>query len=163
MSRTDRPRLAILGAGPIGLEAALYAARLDLPFTVYERGRVGEHLHQWGHVRLFSPFGMNTTPLGRACLKEEQPRKSGPAEGDILTGREHLTAYLDPLAASVALRDHLRLQTTVLHIGRRGFLKEESSADRKRSQQPFRLLLRKADGSESIEEAVVVLDCTGTF
>ena len=52
------PRVAILGAGPVGLEAALYAAALRLPFTVYERGRVGEHLRRWGHVRLFSPFGI---------------------------------------------------------------------------------------------------------
>ena len=63
MSRGDLPRLAILGAGPIGLEAALQAATLKLPFVVYERGRSGEHLRQWGHVRLFSPFGTNSTPL----------------------------------------------------------------------------------------------------
>ena len=30
------PRVAILGAGPIGLEAALAAAERDLPFTVYD-------------------------------------------------------------------------------------------------------------------------------
>jgi thioredoxin reductase len=53
--------VAIIGAGPIGLEAALYAATLKLPFTVYERARVGEHLQQWGHVKLFSPLGMNNT------------------------------------------------------------------------------------------------------
>jgi len=31
------PRVAILGAGPIGLEAALAAAEGRWPFTVYER------------------------------------------------------------------------------------------------------------------------------
>ena len=30
------PRVAVLGAGPVGLEAALYARRLDLAVTVYE-------------------------------------------------------------------------------------------------------------------------------
>ena len=89
MARTDTPRVAILGAGPVGLEAALYAAALKLPFTVYERGRVGEHLHQWGHVRLFSPFGMNSTPLGRGRARADQPDHELPADGDILTGREH--------------------------------------------------------------------------
>src|SRR6266702_4350897 len=68
MAKMDAIRLAILGAGPIGLEAALYAAHLQLPFTVYERGRVGEHLQRWGHVKLFSPFGMNVTPLGPAAV-----------------------------------------------------------------------------------------------
>ncbi len=65
MPRNESPRLAILGAGPVGLEAALYAATLQLPFTVYERGRVGEHLQQWGHVRLCTPFGMNVAHPGR--------------------------------------------------------------------------------------------------
>ena len=36
------PCLAILGAGPIGLEAALVARQLKLPLTIYERGRAGE-------------------------------------------------------------------------------------------------------------------------
>ena len=67
MVKSEKPRLAILGAGPVGLEAALYARKLDFAVTVYERGRVGEYLLRWGHVRLFTPFGMNTTPLGRAA------------------------------------------------------------------------------------------------
>ena len=92
MPRTDPLRIAILGAGPVGLEAALYACALNLPVTVYERGRVGEHLHQWGHVRLFSPFGMNTTALGLARLRADASQATLPAEGDCITGREYLQA-----------------------------------------------------------------------
>src|SRR5947209_14811405 len=117
MSRNDLPRLAVLGAGPVGLEAALYAAALELPFTVYERGRVGEHLRQWGHVRLFSPFGMNSTPLGRARVRAGGPQQSLPADGDLLTGREHLAAYLEPLAASPQLGPHVRTETRVVQVG----------------------------------------------
>ena len=73
MTRTEPRRIAILGGGPVGLEAALYASALQLPFTVFERGRVGEHLRRWGHVRLFSPFGMNSTPLGRAASRRTNP------------------------------------------------------------------------------------------
>jgi hypothetical protein len=162
MSRSDHPRIALLGAGPVGLEAALYAAVLKLPFTVFERGRVGEHLHQWGHVRLFSPFGMNSTPLGRSRLRAEQPRADLPGDADILTGREHLAAYLEPLARSALLREQVRTETAVLHVGRKGFLKEDSPGDGRRGRQPFRLFLRKG-GRESVEEADVVLDCTGTY
>ena len=32
----SKPRIAILGAGPTGLEAALAAAEAGNPFTVYE-------------------------------------------------------------------------------------------------------------------------------
>jgi thioredoxin reductase len=163
MPKTDAPRLAVLGAGPIGLEAALYARTLRLPVTVYERGRVGEHLHAWGHVRLFSPFGMNTTGLGRSAIRTDNPRHEFPADADCTTGREHLAAYLEPLAKSESLRDCLRTDTQVLHVGRRGLLKEDTPGDARRGQQPFRLLVREGKNRERVEEADVVLDCTGTY
>lgn len=162
MSRGDLPRVAILGAGPIGLEVALRAAALNLPFTVYERGQIGEHLRRWGHVRLFSPFAMNSTPLGRARLSEDHPQHTLPGESDILTGREHIAAYLLPLSQSPLLREQVRMETTVVQVGRRGFLKEEAPGDPRRGQQPFLLHLR-TDKREMIEEADVVIDCTGTY
>lgn len=162
MSRGDLPRLAILGAGPIGLETALRAATLNLPVIVYERGQVGEHLRRWGHVRLFSPFGMNSTPMGCARLREEQPNHQLPGESEILTGREHMARYLLPLSQSSFLRERIRPETTVVQVGRRGFLKEEAIGDARRGQQPFLLLLR-SEKREIVEEADVVLDCTGTY
>jgi thioredoxin reductase len=161
-SRTDLPRIAILGAGPVGLEAALYAAALKLPFVVFERGRVGEYLHQWGHVRLFSPFGMNSTPLGRARVRADHPGHPLPGDNDIVTGREHLAAYLEPLARSPLLKGAIHTDTAVLHAGRRGLLKEDGPGDARRAQQPFRLLVRGGN-RERVEEAGVVLDCTGTY
>src|SRR4051812_18429740 len=136
MAKTDSPRIVVLGAGPVGLEAALYAAGLRLPVTVYERGRVGEHVLRWGHVRLFSPFGMNTTPLGRAAIRADNSRHEFPGDADTLTGKEHLAAYLDPLAKSSALKDCIKKDTQVLHVGRRGFLKGEHPGDARRAGQP---------------------------
>jgi hypothetical protein len=161
MPRTEPPRIAILGAGPIGLEAALYAATLQLPFSVCEAGRVGTYMQHWGHVRLFSPFAMNSTPLGRKSIRAAGGEL--PDDSALLTGREHLAAYLEPLAASAALKDRLRLQTRVMQVGRSGFLKEEMPGDERRGKQPFRLLVRSADAKERFEEADVVLDCTGTY
>src|SRR5438105_1015209 len=163
MPKTDAQRIAILGAGPVGLEAGLYARTLGLPVTVYERGRVGEHVQRWGHVRLFSPFGMNSTPQGRAAIEKDYPNYEFPADGDCLRGKEHFAAYLEPLAKTAILRDCLRLDTQVLHVGRRGLLKDDSPGDAKRGQQPFRLLVREAKGRERVEEADIVLDCTGTY
>lgn len=163
MPRTDPLRLAVLGAGPVGLEAALYARTLGLNATIYERGRVGEHLHRWGHVRLFTPFGMNVTPLGRAAIAADNPKYSFPGDADLLTGREHITAYLDPLSRCSTLRDGLRVETHVVQIGRRSWLKSECPPEGRRAQQPFRLLLRGPKGKEEIEEADLVLDCTGVY
>jgi len=154
------PRVAVLGCGPVGLEAALAADALGLPCTVYERGRVGEHLRRWGHVRLFSPFGMNSTALGRDRLREA--RADLPGDTDLLTGREHVAAYLEPLAALPGVHERLRPETEVLRVGRRGLLKGELFGDPKRAAQPFRLLLRTKSG-EQVDEADVVLDCTGVY
>jgi thioredoxin reductase len=163
MAKTESCRIAILGAGPIGLEAALYARRLNLPVTVYERGRIGEHVQRWGHVRLFSPFSMNATPLGRAALLADDAQFEFPADADCITGKQHVDAYLEPLAHTTALADCLRLETQVLQVGRRGLLKEDAPGDAGRGKAPFRLLVRDAKGRERIDEADVVLDCTGSY
>ena len=147
----------------LGVEAALYAASLKLSFSVFERGKVGEHLLQWGHVRLFTPFGMNSTALGKVALRTEQPRRDMPGDNDLLTGKEHLAAYLEPLAGLDLMREHIHTQTTVVRIGRRGFFKHEGAGDPRRGQQPFRLLLRNAGGQERDVDADVVLDCTGVY
>ena len=163
MIKTDPPRVAVLGAGPIGLEVGLYARTLNLPVTLYERGRVGEYLRRWGHVRLFSPFGMNSTSLGRKAILAEDSTHEFPAEGECITGKQHLTAYLEPLAGTAFLRECLRTDSQVLHVGRRGFLKEDGVGEGRRGQQPFHLLIRDGKGRERLEEADVVLDCTGTY
>jgi thioredoxin reductase len=163
MAKNASPRIAILGAGPIGLEAALYARSLQLPVTVYERNRVGEHLNRWGHVRLFSPFSMNSTPLGRAAIHRENPRHEFPDDADCVTGKEHLSSYLEPLAKVELLNGCVKTETRVIAVGRASFLKEESPGDPRRGQMPFRILIREADKKERTEEADVVLDCTGTY
>jgi thioredoxin reductase len=161
MAQHTAPRIAVLGAGPVGLEAALYAISLRLPVTVYERGRVAEHLQRWGHVKLFSPFGMNSTALGRAAIRAENAKHDLPGDQDFLTGRDHSTAYLEPLAMTGQLIECLKLDTRVVQIGRSGLLKSDVSP--KRGDRPFRLLLRDTKGDESTAEADVVLDCTGTY
>jgi len=166
MARATRseqpPRIAIIGAGPIGLEAALYARRLEWPVTVYEVGQVGQYVRAWGHVRMFSPFGWNSTSLGRQALLRDQPKLVLPALTELQTGSEWLDSYLVPISQSSALQPVVQCGRTVHSIGRAGFLRHDPSDDPKRIQQPFRLLVT-ADKVESIEQADVVLDCTGVF
>jgi thioredoxin reductase len=157
--RPDATRIAILGAGPVGLEAALYGRKLGYRVTVYERGRVAEHVQRWGHVKLFSPFGMNATPLGRAALKAENPQYEFPTETDCLTGHDYAAMYLEPLAMTAALIESIKLETHVIAVGKAGLFKTDAA---KRAERPFRMLVRDAKG-ERYEEADVVLDCTGTY
>lgn len=146
------PRVAVLGAGPIGLEAALHARSLGHEVSIYEQGQPGEHVNRWGHVKMFSPFGWNSTELGRKTLS------TAPDDAALLTGREYREAYLAPLAET--LKACLHPQTTVLTIGRVGWRKTDDS---KKPLPPFRLLLRNAQNQERFETADVILDCTGTY
>ena len=153
-------QLAILGAGPIGLEAALYARALGLRFTVYERGRLADSMWRWGHVRMFTPLSMNTTPLGRAAAKQK-PNLIWPGEATCLTGREFINLYLTPI--SEALHGTIHADTLVLQVGRRGLHKQDDPDGAARAKQPFRLLLRDKQNRERYEEADIILDCTGTY
>src|SRR5829696_8286807 len=117
MPGTDLPRIAVLGAGPVGLEAALQAAHLGYPVTVYDRGDVAEAVGQWGHVRLFTPFGMNSTPLGLEVILKEHPQHELPGPNDLLTGLEYRDAYLVPLALTSKLGDAVKTRTFVVTAG----------------------------------------------
>lgn len=156
------PRLAILGAGPTGLEAALAAARTGHPFTLYEAGdAVAAHVRDWGHVHLFSPWELDVSPRARARLAEQGIEV--PTDGVCPTGAELVERVLAPLAELPEIRPGLRLGTRVVAVGREGLLKHEEIGTAERSRRPFRLLVRDADGRESVEHADIVLDCTGSY
>ena len=90
----DTPaRIAVLGAGPIGLEAALYARFLGYDVNIYERGNVADNILRWGHVRMFSPFGMNRSTLGLAALRAQDESYQPPGDEEFLTGLEYLDRY----------------------------------------------------------------------
>ncbi|GAC1316676.1 MAG: FAD-dependent oxidoreductase [Thermoleophilaceae bacterium] len=156
---SNRPHIAILGAGPIGLESALAAAERSLSFTVYESTpRVGGHVRDWGHVRLFTPWSMNVSPRARRALG------AGVPDGEALpTGADLARDLLEPLAALSKFAGRVRPATRVLAIGREGLLKHERIGSPLRAERPFRLLVSRPDGSEAVERADIVLDCTGTY
>ena len=161
----DTPaKTAILGAGPIGLEAALYARFLGYDVAIYERGsEVAAAVNEWGHVKLFTPFGMNRSPLGLAALAAQDSSFKPPGDDELLTGRQWRERYLVPLSQTDLLADHLRLDHRVLYVGKESVLKGDLVASEERGDWPFRILLRDGQGNERIDEADVVIDCTGTF
>jgi hypothetical protein len=154
--------IAVLGAGPIGLEAALYGRFLGYMVNVYEHGKAGDNLRRFGHVRLFSPFGMNSSPLGLAALEAQDPQWQPPGPEALLTASEYVAKYLRPLAESDLVIDGLKEQTTVIAVGRDGPLKGELIGSPARAQHRFRLLVEDA-GGERIDTADIVIDATGTY
>ncbi|MGI8778400.1 MAG: FAD-dependent oxidoreductase [Acidimicrobiales bacterium] len=156
------PRLAILGAGPTGLDAALAAADLGWPFTLYEAADVpAAHVRAWGHVRLFTPWALDVSP--RMARHLEAAGVAVPDGDACPTGDELCDRLLDPVAALPTIAPAVRFGTRVVSVGRRGLLKHEEIATAERAAQPFRLLVSRADGAEEVVDADVVLDCTGTY
>lgn len=160
----DTPaKIAILGAGPIGLEAALYARFLGYDVVIFESGEVAASIRRWGHVRMFTPFGMNRSPLGLAAIQAQDEGYRPPADDELLTGNEWADRYLVPLSSTDLLSDHLRLNSTVLAVGKEELHKCDMPGHEDRGDWSFRVLTRNPAGVESIETADCVIDCTGVF
>ena len=150
-------RLAVIGAGPIGLEAALGGADRGFEVTVFERDGVGASLRRWGRTRLFSPFAMNVSARAQAALGAAcQPHDA------LLTGPEMVERVLEPLARTPALQGRVRCGHRVIAVGRARTIRRDLPGHPLRAERPFRLLVEDAEG-EQVFEADAVLDASGVY
>ncbi len=161
MGSTRQQHVAILGAGPTGLEAALACIDAGWSFTVYEAApQVAGNVRAWGHVSLFTPWDMDVSPrMARHLADAGTDVPSGEA---VPTGAELVERLLEPVAALPSVAPNLRLGARVVAIGRQGLLKHEEIATPERGRRCFRLLIETGSGEE-VAGADVVLDCTGTY
>ena len=120
-------------------------------------------VRRWAHVRMFTPFVMNRTPLGLAAIQAQDESYRPPADDAVLTGHEWIDRYLLPLAGTDLLADHLRLNTTVIAVGKEELLKGDLPGHEDRGDWSFRVFSRDAAGVEQVELFDGVLDCTGVF
>jgi hypothetical protein len=150
--------IAVIGAGPIGIETALYARFLGYDATIFERGLVAEQLLHWGDARFETPWKLIASPLGMAALRAQDPAWQPPADDDLLTAAELADVYYQPLAATDLLADHVLTETEVLSIERpplaAGEVVEEDDV------LGFLLKIRDGSGERQIE-ADVVIDASG--
>jgi len=162
MNTPARQTLAIIGAGPIGLEAAARALEKGLDVHVFERGEVGAHVLAWGHVRLFSPWRDVIGPASARLLATHG--WTAPDPDARPTGAELAERVLQPLAATPELKDRVHTHAQVVHVSRRAMLEHEHAADADaRRAQPFRLMVRDAGGRENVLHAFAVIDASGVY
>ena len=143
----EPPRALVLGGGPLGLEAALYASRLGHSVTLFEQGtETAPQVRTWAHVSMFTPWASLRSSLGEIALKEAI--RDGKVtvdkfpEGRLFpTGGEFVDYYLDPLAR--LLGKNIHRETRAVSLGRSYLFPDEYADDpAKRAGRRFRLLTR---------------------
>jgi thioredoxin reductase len=150
-------RVAVIGAGPMGIAAAIGAADRGHEVTVLERGEVGASLRTWGPTRFFSPLQMNVSAPMRELL-------GGDVDDDaLLTGDEYVERVLLPLVDREPLRGRVHTRHTVTAIGRRGLTRGDYAGHPLRAERPFRIVVEEGQSGlqEKVFEVDVVLDASG--
>src|SRR5262249_16001463 len=128
LPEVTRHSLAIIGAGPVGLEALALALELGFDAHVFERGDVGAHALAWGHVAMFTPWRMNLGPASVRALARHG--WTAPEATALPTGLALVERVLAPLAATPELKARVHAHAQVAHVGRHGARKNERGAAR---------------------------------
>jgi hypothetical protein len=158
MSTPSPTRVAVIGAGPVGLAAAAHLLERGLTPIVLEAGpEVGASTRQWSHVRLFSPWQYNIDKAAERLLKAVG--WNSPPPDHCPTGAELVAGYLEPLAARTAIRDHVRTSSRVTGISRVGYDKAKTVG---RESAAFEIRYRNGAGPKSVLVDAVI-DASGTW
>ena len=159
MTSQESLPVAVIGAGPVGLAAAAHLLERGIEPLVLEAGpTVGAAIREWGHVRLFSTWQYNLDAAAVRLLEAagwEAPRRTA-----LPYGRQIVTDYLEPLAATSELRDRIRAESRVVAVTRQGMDKGRSTG---RDQTPFLLRIQYTSGGTSEVLARAVIDTSGTW
>ena len=158
--RGSKMRIAIIGGGPTGIEAALYGAYAGFDVRLFEKEEIGGNVSRWGFVQVFTEWGRNRSPLAARLLK---------ANGEVLpddaeySSGDELVSYIQKFADLEPLQNRVFAQTEVLAITREACLRSDFIGQSRRAEYSFRLLLRDSQGSERVENFDAVIDASGVY
>jgi thioredoxin reductase len=158
MSQPNDVKVAVIGAGPVGLAAAAHLLERGLTPIVLEAGpEVGASVREWSHVRLFSPWQYNVDKASEKLL--ETVGWNNPDPDYYPTGGELISGYLEPLATRTVLHEHIRTSSRVTGISRVGYDKVKTTG---RENAPFEIRYRNGAGLKSVL-ANAIIDASGTW
>ncbi len=157
-SDADLP-VVVVGAGPIGLVAAIHLAAESQPVIVMERGEnAGAAVQAWGHVCMFSPWKYNVDQVVRTHLLRDGWQEPDP--DGLPTGSELVDKLVMPMSRLPLLKGVVRYDTKVTGISRFG---ADRLSDRNRHTTPFLVRSINQRGEEEDVAAKAVIDASGTF
>ncbi|HEY6925393.1 MAG TPA: FAD-dependent oxidoreductase [Steroidobacteraceae bacterium] len=151
--------VVVIGAGPVGLAAAIQLLKRNIPVVVFEAGTsAGSNISTWGHVQMFSPWRSNLDDTCTALLRESGWQS--PPLDHCPTGKEFLDHYLHRLAAMPSLASTVRWGTRVAAVSRKGL--GRTRADN-RATRPFELTTVEPSGRTQRMNAAAVIDASGAW
>lgn len=131
--------IAVIGAGPLGIEAALYGRYLGYDVTLFERQRAADHWRSRAAEPLPLPSSRCWSPLAAAALEAQYPERF-PAQGPLTIGQWVDQGLVDLLETDL-LRGRLRAPAEVTRID----LAERVAADQGAAAD------RKTDSGQSVD------------
>ncbi len=153
--------VAVIGGGPVGVEAALYARFLGYFVMLFDARRVGSRLVRWGEQTMQVPFGAATSSLGLAAIEAQGESSDLPDVDSIVSYREYIDKYVTPVAKSDLLEDCVHINSPVVSVSRAHYRKNRPDSIEDRAEDEFRLLLQGKVRGEFTQLADIVLDCSG--
>ncbi|MER8863151.1 NAD(P)-binding domain-containing protein [Mesorhizobium sp. M0751] len=158
MEMIEKLTVAVIGAGPVGLAAAVHLIAQGIPVKVYEAGNaVASNLRDWGHVRVFTPWRYCVDQAARNLLEAHDWRMPEPEA--FPTADDLVADYLEPLAKLPQLSPAIETGARVVGISRWGADKVLSKG---RENRPFVLVVETATGTRR-DSARAVIDASGTW
>ena len=160
--------IAIIGGGPVGIEAALYARFLGYFVMVIDNRKVGDSLLGWNDYPIPNStqnapgtWRDCTTPLGLAALEAQSGSETLPHSDAPVSYRQYVEMYLLPVARTDLLYESIQVHSRVRSISRVGCSPQDTCTLERRSEQEFRLLIDSKNRGEFTQLADIVLDCSG--
>lgn len=162
----DTPaRIIIMGAGPVGIEAALYGRFLGYDVEVHDSLEPLSNVKRCGNLPLGQTFEQLSSPLGRAAIETQMPDHRLPGLQELLTAKEWLEAYLQPLSRVDLISDNIFSPSCIAQVARESWTKADSVDDEAACDELFLCRIEnRSTGSlqETLRLADIVINASGT-
>lgn len=154
--------IAVIGGGPVGLEAAIYGRFLGYFVSIFEQRRVAHRMLDWHDRPLAVTVGECTTSMGHAAIAAQNPEYVKRPAGEVYTGRSFAEEYLLPLAKTDLLFDDIHFLSPVADVSRcRTYVTDEMERQ-ERCNDEFRILVEGRHRGPWVSRADIVIDCRGS-
>ncbi|HUP82537.1 MAG TPA: hypothetical protein VM260_28545 [Pirellula sp.] len=153
--------IAIIGAGPVGIEAAIYARFLGYFVSIFEQRRVAHRMLDWHNRPLDVTVQDCTSSLGHAALAAQNPEYVRKNPDERFTGKTYAEEYLLPLAKTDLLFDDIHFLSPVADVSRYRTLVSDKIECQERCKDEFRILVEGRHRGPWVSRTDVVIDCRG--